>query len=299
LLVAGGAPIPGLANTNKVREAFGRLEFMAVIDLFMTETAKCADVVLPAAFFLERDEIGIMPVNLQRKAVDGGECLPDWEIWMKLARRMGYEKYFYWQSFEDIARQLLQSVSMSYEELSQHPEGLLNETPPGMFLHNGFYTASGKIELYSQSLESCGYDPLPVYREPAESPAGAPEISADYPLILITGGRRHMYLHSQHRNIPSLRKLQPEPLVDIHPETAGSYGMADGDMALVESPRGTITIKVHCTEDILPGVVHIPHGWAEADCNVLTDHKNRDPVSGFPGLKSSLCRIKKHKDEYA
>jgi anaerobic selenocysteine-containing dehydrogenase len=165
--------------------------------------------------------------------------------------------------------------------------------PPGNFLKDGFYTYSGKIEIYSNSLASNGYDALPVYREPMESVASTPELARDYPLTLITGTRLPMYLHSQHRNIPALRRLHPEPYLEIHPETAQKSGVKNGDKVIVESPRGKVAIKAQLTEGIMPGVVHIPHGWVEFDCNLLTDHEKRDPVSGFPGLKSALCRVRK------
>jgi anaerobic selenocysteine-containing dehydrogenase len=293
MIVAGGAPIPQLANTNKVREALKKLEFMAVVDQFMTETATYAHLVLPAAFFLEREEIGTMPLNLQRKAVDGGQCWPDWRFWWELAKKMGYGKHFPWKGFQDAADHLLQTVGVTYEELKKHPEGILPESAPGNFLKNGFYTYSGKIEIYSNSLGSNGYDPLPVYREPMESVLSTPEIARDYPLTLTTGARLPMYIHSQHRNIPALRRLHPEPYLEIHPETAQESGVKNGDKVIVESPRGKLTIKAQLMDGIMPGVVHIPHGWAEFDCNLLTDHEKRDPVSGFPGLKSALCRVTK------
>jgi formate dehydrogenase (coenzyme F420) alpha subunit len=293
MIIAGGAPLPELANSNAVKRAFEKLEFMAVIDQFMTETAKYADLVLPAAFFLERDEIATMPLNLQNRAVDGGQCWPDWKIWWELGRAMGYEKYFPWKNFAEAADALLQSAGCSYEELKKNPQGIMEETAPGKLLENGFYTFSGKIELYSQSLESNGYDPLPVYREPMESIMSTPDIARDYPLTLTTGARQPMYLHSQQRSIASLNKLLPAPWVEINPRTARACAVNDGDTVRVESPRGSITMKVRVTDGILPDVVHLPHGWARADCNVLTDHEKRDPISGFPGLKSSLCRVRK------
>jgi anaerobic selenocysteine-containing dehydrogenase len=293
LIVAGGAPIPQLANTSKVREALKKLEFVAIMDQFITETARYADVVLPAAFFLERDEIGTMPLNLQRKVVDGGQCWPDWKFWWELAKKMGYGQYFPWKGFEDAADHLLKGVGLTCEELNKHPEGIMHELPPGNFLRDGFYTFSGKIEIYSNSLASNGYDPLPVYREPMESILSTPELAKEYPLTLTTGGRQDMYLHSQHRNIPSLRKLLPEPYLEIHPDTARECGVKDGDKVVVESLRGKVTIKAQLTEGIMPRVIHIPHGWVEFDCNLLTDHEKRDPISGFPGLKSALCRVRR------
>jgi anaerobic selenocysteine-containing dehydrogenase len=269
------------------------MEFITVIDLFMTETARYADLVLPAAFFLEREEIATMPLILQTKAVDGDQSWPDWKFWCELAKRMGYGKYFPWQNFEELAGFVLEPTGVTYEELKKHPEGIINTIPPGKMLKDGFYTYSGKIEIHSNSLESNGYDPLPIYREPMESILSTPDIAQDYPLTLTTGSRQPMYLHSQHRNIPSLKKLLNEPFLEIHPETAQSCVVKDGDYVEVASIRGAIRLKAQVTDGIMPQVVHVPHGWVEADCNVLTDHEKRDPISGFPGLKSSLCRVRK------
>jgi anaerobic selenocysteine-containing dehydrogenase len=142
-------------------------------------------------------------------------------------------------------------------------------------------------------MESNGYDPLPNYAEPSESPVSTPEIAKDFPLIMTTGSRYPVFVHSQHRTIPSLRKLFPEPLMEVHPETAKTYGIEDQDRSIVTSKRGQITIKAVYNHGILPGVVHLPHGWEQANCNLLTDDEARDPVSGFPPLRSSLCRVKK------
>ena len=98
-------------------------------------------------------------------------------------------------------------------------------------------------------------------------------------------------MHSRFHNIPSLRKLEPEPELEVHPHTASNLGIEDGELVLLESPRGRINIKVRITEDILPGVIAIPHGWDEANANVLTDDEALDPVSGFPPDRSYLGRI--------
>ena len=144
-------------------------------------------------------------------------------------------------------------------------------------------------------MESNGYDPFPTYSEPTESPVSDPVTAKEYPIILTTGGRYPSFVHSQHRTIQSLRKFFPEPLMEINPATAQSIDIEDGEAATVKTKRGSITIKTTYQEGILPGVVHIPHGWNEANCNLLTDDESRDPVSGFPALKSQLCRVQKSK----
>jgi len=142
-------------------------------------------------------------------------------------------------------------------------------------------------------MEQHGYDPLPTFMEPAESPVNRPDLAQEYPLILTTGAKTVGYVHSEYRNLPSLRKLMPEPLIEINPQTASSLGIANGDKVKVESLRGSIELKAKLTEDIHPKVVSIQHGWSEANANLLTDDVARDPVSGYPSFRSLVCRVTK------
>jgi anaerobic selenocysteine-containing dehydrogenase len=135
-----------------------------------------------------------------------------------------------------------------------------------------------------------GYDPVPIHREPVESPLDE-GLAKTYPLILTTGGRDVNFLHSGFRQVERLRKKRPHPAVQMNPSNAREIGIADGDMVTVETRVGSIEIRAEVTEDILPGVVHIPHGWEEANVNLLTDSRSADPVTGFPGFKAMLCRI--------
>ena len=147
--------------------------------------------------------------------------------------------------------------------------------------------------LDEQAMKEFGYDPIPTFHEPMESPVSRPDLVDKYPLILITGARTIPYLHSEYRNLPSLRKLVPEPLIEINPRTASDLNIADGDMVRVESLRGDLRIKAKLTQDIHPKVVSIQHGWSEANVNLLTDDEARDPVSAYPGLRSVMCRVMK------
>jgi anaerobic selenocysteine-containing dehydrogenase len=174
----------------------------------------------------------------------------------------------------------------------------------------GFATSTGKIELYSKTLEDLGYDPLPQYCEPAESPYSCPDLAKEYPLILTTGGRHQPFYHSEHRQVESMRKMHPHPIMQIHPDTAKDLGIEDGDWAWLESPRGRIKQKCQVFEGIDPRVVHAQHGWwfpeedgAEpslhgvwkSNINVLT---NDDPdvcnrISGGWPLRGLLCKVYK------
>jgi anaerobic selenocysteine-containing dehydrogenase len=112
-------------------------------------------------------------------------------------------------------------------------------------------------------------------------------------LILIAGSKLEMYTHSMMRNIPELHKQCPKNLLEINPETAKKLNIKSGELVRVESPRGSITCSASVTDRIDARVAHLYHGFKESNCNVLTDHKAFDPMTGSTGLKSSLCRVNK------
>ena len=114
-----------------------------------------------------------------------------------------------------------------------------------------------------------------------------------YPLILDAGKRVAVFTHSRHRTLASLRRLVPEALAELHPDTAIQYGLHDGDWARVSSPRGSIVLKVDVTPHIREGMVSLLHGWEEANANLLTDDQACDPVLSCPSLRAALCSIEK------
>jgi anaerobic selenocysteine-containing dehydrogenase len=148
----------------------------------------------------------------------------------------------------------------------------------------GFNTPSKKVELYSESLKEMGYDPLPHYRELPESPYSTPELFEDYPLIF-TSAKDPFYFHSSYRNISSLRKLSPEPVVLLHPVIASPLKIEEGGWVSIETKRGTIRQKVKLSMEIDPRVIIISFGWwfperkdlefsgwKESNLNILTDN---------------------------
>jgi len=126
---------------------------------------------------------------------------------------------------------------------------------------HGFGTPSGKVEVYSTVLEQLGYDPLPYWVEPAESPISTPEMAKEYPLILSTGGRHQEMHHGELFQISLARQLHPDPKMEIHPYTARDLNIGHGDWCWVETPIGRIKHRACWTTGILPGVIHIEHGW--------------------------------------
>lgn len=300
-MCVGCNPAVTWPNTRKVKKAFKNLDFFAVIDLFMTPTARMADIVLPGTTPYEREDLrdayhtheAISLFLKTNKAIEPvGNSMTDWKIWAELGKKMGYRKYFPWKSTAELMEYLLEPTSFSLKDVEQNPGGIIYHPKTyTRYLETGFNTPSKKVEIFSEQLRDLGFSPLPVYKEPIESPINKPELAQKYPLFFTTGARSRAYVHSELRNIRRLRRLSPDPLVDIHPDTASKYQIIDGEWIKVVSDRGTIKIKANITEDIQKNVLSIPMGWNQANANVLTDHDNQDPISGFPELRAGLCRI--------
>jgi len=213
------------------------------------------------------------------------------------------------ETLKDILDYRLEPLGLNFEDLKKK----FMVFPPHeyrKFEKRGFRTPSKKVEFYCNALERLGYDPLPTYKEPLESPMNQPEVARDFPYILTTGSRRIEYFHSEHRQIKSLRKRRPDPTAEIHPSTAANHGIANGDWIYVSSPRGKIKMKALITEHILRGVVNVEHGWWfpegegpdfgvwESNANVLTSGAPPyDPAFGTYQLRGLLCAIEKKNDK--
>jgi anaerobic selenocysteine-containing dehydrogenase len=295
LIIQACNPALTWPDSHKVRQALEKLDLLVVSDLFMTETAKLADIFLPAAAFLERKILtdyvfeGLPLIALSNKVVEPpADCLEDWQLWAELGKKLGYADYFPWRNADELFAYLLEPSGITLEQLEQNPAGILYHQLDRQrkYEQEGLDTPSGKVELFSPTLAEHGYDSLPTFTPP-ESP------SDSYPFTLITGTRVVAFTHSQHRHIARLRKLMPQPLVEINPEPAKRLGIADGEWVVVESPKGSITMRAKITPDIHPQVLSLQHGWDEANANILTDNETPDPISGYPGLKTILCRVRK------
>jgi anaerobic selenocysteine-containing dehydrogenase len=313
-LLCGTNPVVTRANAREVRDALDKLEFLAVVDFFLTPTAELADVVLPAATWLEQDYVGDFwkrhgYVMARQKVVEIGECWQDHKIFQELGKRMGQEKYW-WNTLEDALNYMLEPSGMDFREFKEKGH-LKGEMRYRKHEEKGFSTPTGKVELYSTVLEKWGYDPLPQYREIPESPVSRPDLLERYPYILNAGLRTPVFFHSEHRMIPWLREIRPDPFVEIHPETAKAHGIEDGQWAYIESPRGRIKQRVRLNRGIDPRVVVAEHGWwypeAEgpghgwdvSNVNLLTDNDpaGYDPAMGSTNLRVLLCSISPCQDE--
>ena len=309
LLNFGSNPLMTLANATEVYDSLKKLDLLVVSELFMTPTAAMADYVLPAAFWPEIEQVIAYPlvaenmVMAQQKAIQVGQCRPDEWMIDELALRLrlpGSEK-----RYEDIIEDRAKYLGMTFEDLKR--KGFVY--PPHQYRkykNGGFRTPSKKVELYSKSLERMGYSPLPIYVEPPESPVALPETVKEFPYVLTTGSRRIEFFHSEGRQIQSLRKRRPDPLVEIHPDIARQHNIKENDWVIVSSLRGSIRMKALITQDIRPGVIHVDHGWwfpekgspdfgfLESNANVLTSNAPPyDPAFGSCLLRGPLCGIRR------
>jgi anaerobic selenocysteine-containing dehydrogenase len=302
--VIGGNPILSLPDTNAFRSGFEKLDLLVVHDLFMTETGELAHYVLPACSHLEKWGLAYtynvchcLPyLMLRKKAIEPFyESWSEWKLFTELAKKLGMGEQFPWKSEEDLVAFELGPTGLTFKQLlEEKPEGAFYQEKQYGMKDVKFSTPTKKIEIYSDALEQAGFDPLPTYLEPHRSPLSTPELLGKYPLILSTGNRNLFYTHGQFRDIKSLKEKNPEPRAEIGPKTALQYGIKEKDQIVIETHRGLVRMKARVDERVAEGVVLVPHGWPrEANANLLTDTECREPIMGYPDMKSLLCAIRK------
>jgi anaerobic selenocysteine-containing dehydrogenase len=276
------------------------LEYTVVSDLFMTPTAQLADLVLPAAHWLEQDDIVFMHevwcAMTRKKLVQIGEARDDKDVILEVAHRLGLNEAFPWPDRHAYLDWLCEGTGMRFEEFKEK-DLVMGEMRYRKYEENGFGTPSGKFEFYSTIMEHEGRPPLPVYVEPPASP------TRDYPLILMTGTKGLYYFHSELHQIDSLRKRRPDPVVQINPETAAGLGISEGDWVSVESPYAKVKLRAKLFGGIAPDVVNAEHAWwypeasppeyrwKESCANLLFGGDLFDPDTGAEPLKCYVCRV--------
>ena len=322
-------PLLCYENTNLTYEAMTspNLEFIAVKDFYFSPTAKLADLVLPSADWSERctydEEIDGNLILAFDQAVEApGECWDDWKFFLEWGKRIKPEdwpwenekemvlwrlKEFYdfdltWDEFQAVPVRSTEPGGQAGEPVyKKYEKGMLR--PDGQ---PGFPTTTGRIEFFCPTMQAFGYDPLPDYTEPAESPISQPELAKEYPLILTTGHRVYSFFHSAWTNIPAQRKLYPDPFAVVHPDDAKAYGITDGEWITISSPRGHIISKALVSRETKKGVVCVPrpgwrdecpelglpgYGWDKANGNILVPSVPAEPGYGATPMRSSLCKI--------
>lgn len=285
LVVYNSNPVAVAPESSKVAQGFARDDlFTVVLEHFQTDTADYADIVLPATTQLEHLDIhasyGHRYMMANNAAIAPlGEAKPNTEIFRLLAQAMGFKEAAFQESDDEIAAQAFNknhthAVHFDWESLKQSGWSKLNvaATP---FAQGGFSTPSGKCEFFSQSMLDDGLDPLPTYIGPYESPVNAPELAAQFPLMMISPPARN-FLNSTFVNVQSLRDTEGEPHLDIHPVDAQTRQIVQGDMVRIFNQRGSFVAKARVTDKARLGlVVGLSIWWKK----LASDHKNANEVT--------------------
>ena len=312
-IVMATNPLLTQADTGLLYEALKSLDLLVVLELFPTPTSMLADYVLPSAGALERPlfETKAGTANLiygGAKAVDPYyERRCDFDFWRDLGVRLGQEREWPWQTFEESLEATLAPTGVSWELFCKYGLYCLPEEyrkheriDPQSGKPAGFATTSGKVELYNELLAEIGADPLP-------SPKELQQTTEAFPLQLITGARYQPYYASNFRQFGALRPMHPEPWAEVNSVTAAKLGLEDGCPVWVETERGKarFTLKI---SQICDNVVSVEYGWwypemspAEpalgglwlANANALTnaDYETSDPLVGTATYNGIPCRV--------
>ncbi len=306
----GGNPILTWSNSREVFDALMALDFHMAADLFMTPSAQIADIVLPAPTHFEKERLmethGYGPYGNVRcvRAVEPlGEVRDEFEALGDILRKMGMDQNWPWRTVVDFFDERLRESGSSWREAVEAGgafDRIEYRKHESTFYRRerGFPTPSGKAELFSTVWQDRGYDPLPAFTEPPESPYSTPDLAEEFPFIILTGGRLPNYFHSQHRQVITLRRIHPYPRTQIHPETAERLGIKNGDWVCVETPRGRCAQRAKLFDGMDPIMVHVEHGWwfpeeegtlphlygaFRSNANTLTPNKDPFLDQGFGG----------------
>lgn len=303
--------------------ALSKLRFFVHCDLFLTPTARFADVVLPVASAWEReglqvgfdvDQAGQSLVQLRPQVIKPrGEARSDISIVFDLAVSLGLKQQFFDGDSDAGLRHILEPSGVTLEELRNSPGGVsvvattryrkYSEARDGAL--SGFATPTGRVEIYSELFLDHGQSPLPVYEEPHL--VGARRDL--YPMTL-TSTKSVQFCLSQHRSLPSLRRQTPQPVLEIHPASAIARGIAQGDWLEVETANGKMRARAKFNASLHPEVVCGQFGWWQAcpelrlpsyavsgpesaNYNTLISSMDLDPISGSLPLRSYACQVRK------
>jgi len=312
-----------------VCEALKQLDLSIHFNYMMTPTAALSDYVLPAAHWLERDEIPLIAglwqpfIEARAQTIEPcGESKNEQQVildiyWKLMEKGFKPQKsrtdvdFIQWKTIPEFLDYCLKGFGATWKELKVKHAIPFPAKPYRLYNQEGFQfkTPTGKVELFSTTMEQLSLDPLPNYREPPESPISTPELVEKYPLILMEARvRGGAFMHSSNRWAPWARKAHPYPQMDIHPNTADIFGIKTDDWIWIENPRGKIMHRARITKDIDRRVVSCEPGWWypemggplygvwESNINLLnTLDGPYDPAQGTPTLRTMLCKISKVK----
>jgi anaerobic selenocysteine-containing dehydrogenase len=294
-------PMLSYADSQQTFQAFMKLDFMAVADLFMTPAAAMADIVLPAGSQFEINDIGHYGLGhgyilARPQVVDPPEeCWPDIKILNELGKLISPAKLWH-TDYNLFLEDVLKPSGLTFRQFTEI--GYLKG--PELFRSyekKGFRTPTGKVELKLSAADKLKLASLPELR-------GLPEEgNPDFPLTL-TSSKSRYYLHSSYRWVKRLRKRRPDPKVEINPQTAAKHNIRDGDPVVIETRSGKITQFAHLTDNIDPRVINASHGWwfpeagsetlyewQRSNLNMLTSVDKLGKEFGTPNLRGIGCRI--------
>jgi anaerobic selenocysteine-containing dehydrogenase len=321
-------------DSARGREALQTLDFHVHLDLFMTPTAEQADIVLPVTGAFEAE--GLMVgfeisqeaqslVQLRAPLVPPvGEARSDIEVIFDLANRLGLGEHFFDGSVDAGWAHQLAPSGVTLQRLRADPAGV---RLPLRTRHRkyasagddgvpaGFATPTGRIELYVEGFLDIGQPPVPTFVEPALSPRSRPDLAEEFPLVLTCTKALH-FCETQHRQVASLRRHVPDPLMELHPDTAAGRGIAEGDWVEIRTPKGAVRARAAFNDTLDPNVVSGQHGWFEpceelglpgfppfgpgsANLNLVLSQQPSDPISGSSPLRSQICEVRRLEDQEA
>ena len=298
LYVFGANPATSSPNAGRIVEGLRREDLFTVVhELFLTDTADYADIVLPATSQLEHTDVhrayGQTLLAYNQPAIAPlGECKSNWEVMGLLAREMGFEESWLHQRPDEVIAEVLTATArtnpflrgITLERLKV--EGAVPLRLDGSLPFEGgrFPTPSGKVELYSHALAAAGLDPLPGrFADWNETPEGADDRDPAEALALLSGASHH-FVSSSLANQGGLLARAGTPFVEIHPQDAGPRGIRSGDDVVVENARGWCQLRAVVTEAVRPGVMVSPKGrWAKRDHGRNVNWTTSDALADMAG----------------
>ncbi|WP_163340322.1 molybdopterin-dependent oxidoreductase [Desulfopila sp. IMCC35008] len=286
MLIMGGNPALTFPDSAAQKKSLSGLEFLAVFDLFMTETAQLADLILPAADMFDTLELhdygsqGHPYLGLTRPLSSTPRYgYSAWQVAFDLAKELGLKELMPWSDNREAILSRLENTGIKLEKIEQSASATIEYTP--------VTPAPTPIFFASEQLKKNGLAPLPSIEE-----FRLPTLpDAMFPFSLSTGDRVSTYQHSQYRNIPEYVHRNPEPLLDMNPEDAELLGLKNGALVRCTTNNGSVTLSLNLCNDIQKNCLRMTHGWEKANANILTGLEHFDPVCGFPWLMSLPAKV--------
>ncbi|MFN8664222.1 MAG: molybdopterin oxidoreductase family protein [Thermomicrobiales bacterium] len=312
LYVFSANPVAANPNSRLVTEGMQRPDLFTVVhEQFMTDTARLADIVLPATTQLEQTDLhkpyGHRNLQYNHAAIAPlAEAKSNWEVSQLLARAMGYDEPWLQHSPEEVLHEIIEAsrqVNPTLEGITLErlqDEGTVpyaldeNHVP---FADGIFPTPSGKVELFCEAVVAEGLDPLPAYVPPAEFTEGLGLDDAGQPALVLISGASHHFVSTSMANQPSLVAKEGTPFIEINPQDAAVRGIEHGEDVVVSNRRGWCTLRAVVTEDVIPGVVVSPKGrWTSLspdgrNVNQLTPDAIAD-LAGQSTYHSNLVHLR-------